>query len=232
MGCIASCTCCGRNQIQLTEQQIQLRGPADEVAEDADRFRRVRLWVMSIEDISKEAQIAAMEKYLTMTFSDYDNDGGKSPFRKSMSGTARSLESDTISPNSNVQTPRITAQSGENTLCQGSSSFAAGKFKISRNPSLEVFSAQVGADGNLLSSETLPVDTVQPMSISVTNKKPSSASDGEISLGKSEGHVSGSKESQLENGHYDLKKQATLPGRTVRSNSPSGRKETLKWSHS
>ena len=82
---------------------------------------------------------------------------------------------------------------------------------------------KVESGGNVMSSA--PVEAVNSLSIS-PNVNKERGSEGEISIGKSEGHGSAPRESQ--NGAFDLKKQLTLPGRTARSNSP----ETLKWSHS
>lgn len=239
MGCIASCSCCARaNQVQLTEQQIQLRVPNDESAEDADRFKRIRQWILSIEEVPKDIQMAAMHEYLTMSFTDNDNDDANkssSPLRKSITGTQGSLDSDGISPNSNVQTPRTNMQGGTyEMLCKGPS-FEESNFKLSGEPPIHISSMRVETDRNLNSS--LSMENENMVSIAREQKTTGKGSEGEISLGKSEEHGSESKEIQkAENGHYELKKQVTLPGRTVRSNSPSSRldskHENLKWSHS
>ncbi len=207
--------------MQLTEQQLQLQTPADESQEDSDRFKRVRKWVMSLEEIPKAAQLAAMEEYLSMTFTDYDNNEenkSQSQFRKSITGTQGSLESGDVSPKSD------TPGRGYEMLCKGPS-FEENNFKSigETDRSAIPSSMKVESGGNVMSSA--PVEAVNSLSISpnVNNER---GSEGEISIGKSEGHGSALRESQ--NGALELKKQLTLPGRTVRSNSP----ETLKWSHS
>jgi hypothetical protein len=124
MGCIASCNCCaGSNQVELTEQQVQLRVPPDESAEDADRYRRVRQWVMSIEEVPKDVEMAAMQEYLTTSCTDCDGKK-QSPVQNSEAATATQglLDSDTFTPTSDVQCPRSHMKGiGYETICYGSS---------------------------------------------------------------------------------------------------------------
>jgi hypothetical protein len=212
--------------VQLTEHHIQLQTPVDESQEDADRFKRVRQWVMSIEEIPKETQLAAMEEYLSMNFTDYDNDEenkSQSQLRKSITGTQGSLESGDVSPKSDTPRRMALGSGRYEMLCKGPS-FEESNFKNYRETeeSAVHFSMKV-ENGNKISSG--PVETVNSFSILPEVKK-HEGSEGELSIGKSEGHESTPNETQI--GAPELKKQLTLPGRTARSNSP----ETLKWSHS
>jgi hypothetical protein len=228
MGCIASCHCFTRSsQVQLTEQHIQLQTPVDESQEDADRFKRVRQWVLSIEEIPREMQLAAMEEYISMNFTDYDNDGDiKSQFqlRKSITGTQESLESGDVSPESGSPR-RIALGSGRyEMLCKGPS-FEESNFKNYRETEESAVPSSMKVENGGIEISSGPVEIVNSFSILPEVKK-HEGSEGEISIGKSEGHSSTPEEMRI--GGPELKKQLTLPGRTARSNSP----ETLKWFHS
>ena len=66
---------------------------------------------------------------------------------------------------------------------------------------------------------TSVVETVPAVSADAGKER--EGCDGELSLGWSGGHFSQTKDIQkAENGHHELRKQVTLPGKAVRSNAP------------
>ncbi len=205
MGCIASCDCFARSsQVQLTEQRVKRRTPADDSQEESDRFKRVRHWVMSLEEIPKATQLAAMAEYLAMNFTDYDNND------ENKTQTQVSLESGNVSPKSDTSR-RIDHGSKSYEMCERPNFKMFCETEKSAIPS----SMKVESGGNVGSSA--PIEVMNSLSLS-PNVLRLEGSEGNMSIWKSEGQCSATKESHTE--PLAQKNQLVLPGRTVRSSSP------------